>query len=151
RKRTRLHVVDNVRQGPLSALPDKREVPASHLWVHSYLRSQTLEWNVSRCCDPARRRLAEYSNPGVVVLVGSRGSPRIVHAVDYDARLSLADQLPRHGRTHEIDARLNCRRHVWFPRLGVRRQEEPRACIALLVDVVDDLRMPDVLDLVDGK
>ena len=41
--------------------------------------------------------------------------------------------------------------HVRLDGLHVRRQEEPRADLALLVDVVDDLRVPDVVDLIDRE
>ncbi len=42
-------------------------------------------------------------------------------------------------------------RHVRLDRLHVRRQEKPRAVLTLLMDVVDDLRMPDVVDLIDRE
>ena len=42
-------------------------------------------------------------------------------------------------------------RHVWLNRLHVRRQKQTRTERALLMNVVDDLRMPDVVNLVDRE
>ena len=42
-------------------------------------------------------------------------------------------------------------RHVRLDRLHVRRQKQPRAVRALLMNVVDDLRVPDVVNLIDGQ
>src|ERR1041384_438360 len=85
------------------------------------------------------------------MLISSRRRPRIVHSVDNHAGFSFGRKLPGHRRTHEVHARLIDRCDIWLPRIDIRRQKEPRTKFALLMNVVDDLRMPDVLNLVDRQ
>src|SRR6185369_13232266 len=42
-------------------------------------------------------------------------------------------------------------RHIWLDGGHVRRQEQTRTERTLLVDVVDYLRMPDVVNLIDSE
>src|SRR6185436_15502955 len=41
-------------------------------------------------------------------------------------------------------------RHIWLDRRHVRRQEQSRTKSTLLMNVVDDLRPPNVVNFVDG-
>src|SRR4051812_39867464 len=84
----------------------------------------------------------------MIMLIGARRRPRIVDAVDDDAGFAFCRQLPGHSTAHKIHACLDQRWHVRLPRLDVRRQEEARPGFALLMYVVDDLRSPDILNLV---
>src|SRR6185369_912298 len=85
------------------------------------------------------------------MLVGSRRRPRVINAVDDDSGFAFGSKLPGHRRAHEVDACLKDRRDVWLPRIDVRRKKESRTGVTLLMNVVDDLRAPDVVNLVDCK
>src|SRR5215510_7663346 len=85
------------------------------------------------------------------MLISARRRPRVVNTVDYHPGFAFGDQLPRHRRAHEIHAGLEDRRDVRLPRINVRGQEKSRSGIALLMNVVDDLWMPNVVDFIDRK
>jgi len=79
------------------------------------------------------------------VLVRARRRPRIVGRIDRDPRLSLARQLPRHRGAQRVDAVDQQRIDIGLDRVEVGRQKQARAVRSHLMDVVHDLRMPDVL------
>src|SRR5215472_8201058 len=145
-----LHIVDDVAELPLASGPYKRKVPGPGFWVNVYLPGQAVEWNIDGRRQASGCGFTQYPDASMVVLIGSSRSPGVVNTVDYDPGLSLGGDLPCHGAAHEVDAGLDPRGHVGFPGIQIRRQKEPGARLALLVDIVNDLRVPDVVSLVYG-
>ena len=83
-------------------------------------------------------------------LVVTRGSPEIVGGVDGDARLAGGRQIRCHRRTDHVHLLREDRVDVGLDRVEPWRNEHARRTGALLVHVVDNLRMPDVVKLRDG-
>jgi len=62
----------------------------------------------------------------------------------------LRHQSPGHLEAKRVHPRNENRIDVRLDRIHVRRNEQPRFIGALLMDVVDDLRMPEIVQRVDG-
>ena len=73
------------------------------------------------------------------MLVGARGRPCVIGRVDRD---------PGPQRIDPVDQQ---RIDIGLDRIEIRRQKQPRAPRVHLVDVVHDLRMPDVVERIDRQ
>src|SRR5437867_11205828 len=80
------------------------------------------------------------------MLIRARRRPGVVGRIDRDAGLPLPGELPRDFRAERVHAVDQQRIDVWLDGIEIRRQEETRSPLLHLMDVVHDLRMPDVVD-----
>src|SRR4030095_12270709 len=82
--------------------------------------------------------------------IGARRGPRIVSRIRCDADESFRAHFTRHPVTELRVSFDNLLWNVRFDWLHVRRQEQSRTHRTLLMYVVDDLWMPNVVNLVDS-
>ena len=142
----------DVAQRPAPTRPGMAEVPGALSRIEAArTRGQLLERYVDGRREVGARRLGQDADAAVVMLVGARRRPGVVDRVDGDARPPFARQLPRHRRAERIHAVYQQGIDVGLDRVEVGRQEETRSVAVLLVDVVDDLRMPHVVDRIHDQ
>ena len=85
----------------------------------------------------------------MVMLIRACRCPGVIGRVDRNARLPLPGKLPGHRAAEGVDAVDQERIDVRLDGIEVRRQEQPRAIRIHLMDVVHDLRMPDIVQRID--
>ena len=87
----------------------------------------------------------------MVVLIGAGGGEGIEDDIGRHARFAVRRQRLRHRGAEDVDLLREDRVHIRVVRVDEGRHEVARAVRHHLVQVVDDLRMPDVVDLLDRQ
>ena len=85
------------------------------------------------------------------MLIRARRRPGVVGRIDRDAGLPLPGELPRYFRAECVHAVDQQRIHIGLDGIEIRRQEQTRSPRLHLMDIVHDLRMPDVVERVDRQ
>ena len=87
----------------------------------------------------------------MVGLVMAAGRPEIVHRVDRDSFSPGSRQVSRHTRSNRVALLRNDRIDVRIDRIEPRRDKDARREGPLLMHVINDLRVPDILDFLDRE
>src|SRR5688500_7116736 len=151
KKRDARHVLRDVAQLPLAATPHWSKVRTFLLRIVTFARTKLFKLQRHWRSDPRRSSLGKNANAGVVVRIRARRSPGVVRRVVRDSFETFRAQLTDHPFAKLRIALDDLTRHVWFDRRHVRRQKQSRTKRALLMNVVDDLRAPNVVNLVHGE
>jgi hypothetical protein len=132
--------------------PRRREVPRALARIEAAgAGREFVERDVDRRGQARARGLGENADAAMVVLERARRGPGVEAGVDRDTGLPLAGQLPRDRGSERVRAVDQQRVDVRLDRVQVGREEEARTVALLLVDVHDDLRVPQVVERVDGQ
>ena len=143
---------DDVAQRPATAAPGVREIPRPLARIVAALaRLQPIERDIDRRREVGAGRLRENAHPAVVMLVGAGRRPGVVGRVDRDPRLALTGELPGHRGPQGVDAVDQQRIDVGLDRIEIGRKKQPGAVRIHLVNVVHNLRVPDVVERIDGQ
>src|SRR4051794_36610567 len=137
---------------PGTTLPGFEIIPAALLCVVAERMSiQFVELDLDGAREARARRLGQDAKTAVERLVVPGWSPEVIGCMNCDTHFAGSGQIRRHGGAHHIHLLGENRVYVRLNRIQPWRDEDPRRVGALLVNVIDNLRMPHVLNLTDGR
>src|SRR6185369_15297686 len=135
------HVLRDVAEAPLTTGPHWLKLRRLFLRIVTLARTEVFQLQRDGTGDPCRRSFRKNARTGMVMRIRARRTPRIVRRVCRDSLEALLAHLAG-DPVSELRVSSNDRfGDVWFNRRHVRRQKESRAVSALLMYVVNDLRM----------
>src|SRR5689334_24290861 len=136
---------------PLTTTPNWFKVWRLLLRIVTLARTKLFKLQRQRRRDSCGRGFRQHAHAGVIVRILARRRPRVVSRIRRDAFEALGAHLGGYP-VAELGVTLNeGLRHVWLDGRHVRRQKQTRTERTLLVNVMHDLRMPNVVNLVDGE
>src|SRR4051812_20354693 len=136
---------------PGTALPGFQIVPATFLGVVAERMSiHLVKLDVDGAGNLCTRGLGQDAEASMEGLVVPGRRPEIVGSMDRHAHLTGRGQVRRHGRANHVHLLREDGVYVRLDWVQPWRNEDSRCVGTLLVNIVDDFRMPHVLDLPDG-
>ncbi len=139
-------IADDVAEAPDAARPRLGIIPAPPRRVVTEGVAQELPWrDGDRRCQSGAGRFAEDAQAAVISLVVPRGTPHIVERVDHHAGPAGARQVRRHAAADRVAFGHDQRIDIRIDGIEPRREEHARRGGLILVEIIDHLRMPDVV------
>ncbi len=145
-------VIDDIAQTPRPALPRLQIIPTALAWIVSGRDALDLiGLHNERCRNRRAGGLAQNAQAAMIGLIVTRRRPEIVQRVNRDSLFAGRGQIDRHGRADRIALLGDDGVDIRINRVHPRRYKHTRGVGALLMHVVDDLRMPDIVQLRYGE
>jgi len=143
----RFHVVHYVWKSPFTPLPRPWEVPCRNCGVQTTSGPKVVPVDVDGCGDTDRGRLAQDPDAPMVVLIGPGRRESVVAIVDHHAGHPLGSQFGSHIRAELVDSGNEGRIDVLFEGIDEGWEKDPGSVGPCLMDVVDNLGVPNVVGL----
>ena len=96
-------------------------------------------------------RFSQQTQTAMIGLIVARGRPKIVHRIHHDALAAGRGEIEGNAHAETVAGLRDGRVDVGIDGVHPRRHEHASGGGAHLMHIVDDLRMPGVVHLLDGE